>query len=403
VQVADCVNARTTRDAICTTVMEAAQIHQAMLRIANPDDRGRDSWRRGRARYFNKFRLLKLGFMIRQRYSPLRAANGVLYLLERKRVSRVHYFPVAVAVEAMAGCNLNCPACPTGSAHPLGRKKGKATLESMKSIIDQICRWSLQLSFHHLGEPLLNDDFYAACDYAVAKGLWTVIHSNLSINAENLARRLVSSRLCNLVVSCDGATQAVYEQYRVGGDVELVFRNMRDVAEEKRRRGVRFPWITAQFLVFEHNWHEMKLFRERALSAGADEILFLAGCRNPAFRSGRAAADEVFSLSELSWVPKESPRTCWDLWDSLLITRDGGAFPCCFSYRDVDLFAPPQEPGECTIADYWNGEKYRAMRRFFLGRSTRLKDLPHPCNNCERTLSRRASRPAVGADRHRRP
>ncbi len=373
----------------------SAEVHRTMLKIADPKDRDRDSWRRGRARYFDRFRLLKLGFVVGQRYFPLRAANGILYLLERKRVSRVHYFPVVVSVEAMTGCNLSCPECPTGSSHPLGRKKGRATLADMKSIIDQICRWSLQLNFHHVGEPLLNDDFYAACDYAVRKGLWTVIHSNLSMKSEDLAQRIVSSRLCNLVVSCDGVTQEVYEQYRVGGDVELVFRNMRAVAEEKRRRGARLPWITAQFLVFEHNWHEMKSFQERARSAGADEVLFLPGCRNGAPKSGRVGTDEVFSLSELNWVQRESPATCWDLWDSLLITYDGGVFPCCFSYRDVDLFVTPQRPGERAVADYWNCEKYRTMRSFFLGNSPRLKDLPHPCNSCGRTLARR---PATGAD-----
>ncbi len=376
----------------------SAEVHRTMLKIADPKDRDRDSWRRGRARYFDRFRLLKLGFVVGQRYFPLRAANGILYLLERKRVSRVHYFPVVVSVEAMTGCNLSCPECPTGSSHPLGRKKGRATLADMKSIIDQICRWSLQLSFHHVGEPLLNDDFYAACDYAVRKGLWTVIHSNLSMKSEDLAQRIVSSRLCNLVVSCDGVTQEVYEQYRVGGDVELVFRNMRAVAEEKRRRGARLPWITAQFLVFEHNWHEMKSFQERARSAGADEVLFLPGCRNGAPKSGRVGTDEVFSLSELNWVQRESPATCWDLWDSLLITYDGGVFPCCFSYRDVDLFVTPQRPGERAVADYWNCEKYRTMRSFFLGNSPRLKDLPHPCNSCGRTLARRTSRPDAGAD-----
>jgi len=369
--------------------VEAAQVHRTMLQIANPDDRGRNSWRRGRARYFDKFRLLKLGFMIRQRYFPLRAANGVLYLLERKKVSRVHYFPVVVTVEAMAGCNLSCPECPTGSSHPLGRKKGRAGLEDMKSIIDQICRWSLQLNFHHLGEPLLNNDFYAACDYAVGKGLWTVIHSNLSMKTKDLAQRIVSSRLCNLVVSCDGVTQEVYEKYRVGGDVELVFRNMRAVAEEKRKRGSRFPWITAQFLVFEHNWHEMESFRDRALSAGADEVLFLPGCRNGAPKSGRVGTDEVFSLSELNWVKRESPATCWDLWDSLLITYDGGIFPCCFSYQDADLFVTPPASSARTIADHWNCENYRTARRFFLGNSTRRKDLPCPCRDCERTRARR--------------
>ena len=375
----------------------AAEVHRTMLQIADPQDRDRSSWKRGRTRYFTKLRLLKLRFMLKQRWFPLRALNGVVYLMERKRVSRVHYFPPVVTVEAVNGCNLSCPECPTGSSGPLGRKKGKARLKDMRCVIDQVYRRSLQMSFHHLGEPLLNDDFYAACDYAVEKGLWTVIHSNLNIRTEDLARKVVSSRLCNLVVSCDGATQAVYEKYRVGGDLELVFQNLREIAEEKRKVGSPFPWLTAQFLIFDHNWHEMGLFQEKALSAGANEVLFLPGCRNGTAKSGHVGAEQVFRLSTLDWVDRETPDTCCDVWDSLLMTYDKGVYPCCFSYRDTDLFATPQASGERTLADHWNCPEFRMVRRFFLGDSVPLRDLPEPCEHCERTLSRQNRRAARGA------
>jgi pyruvate-formate lyase-activating enzyme len=370
----------------------AGDAHQTMLAIANPDDRGRHSWRRGRARYLDEFRFLKLRFLLKQRHFFLRAMNSVLYLLERKRVSRVHYLPPVVSVEATTGCNLRCPECPTGSSHPLGRRRGQATLVYMKSVIDQVCKKSLQINFHNQGEPLLNEDFYVACAYAVEKGLWTAIHSNLNIRAENLAQKIVSSRLCNLVVSCDGATQEVYEKYRVGGDLELVFRNIGAIAREKRESNSPFPWITAQFLVFEHNWHQMGSFRERALSAGADELLFLPGCRNGTSRSGRVGAEQVFSLSALDWIPRESPRICWDLWDSLLLTYDGGVYPCCFAFRDTDLFVAPEEPGERAIARYWNCRAFRTMRSFFRGRSFPRQDLPLLCRDCARTLACRERR-----------
>jgi MoaA/NifB/PqqE/SkfB family radical SAM enzyme len=367
--------------------VETAQAHQVMLEIAEPTDQGRSSWRRGRARYLSKLRLLKLRFMIAQRGFLRRAANALVWLLERGRVSKVHYLPSVVAVESVNGCNLRCPECPTGTSDPLGRRKGKAKLQDMKSVIDQVAGKCLQMSFHNQGEPLLNDDFYAACAYAVGKGLWTVIHSNLSIRSKDLAQRIVSSRLCNLVVSCDGVTQEVYEKYRVGGDVELVFENMRAIAEEKRKAGRRLPWITAQFLVFDHNWWQMKRFQERALSAGANEILFLPGYRNGTVKSGHVGAEQVFQLSQLDWIERKPASTCCDVWDTLLIAYDGGLYPCCFSYRDQDLFSAPEEASEFAIADRWNGPAYRAARRFFLGNSMPLKDLPEPCRCCERAVA----------------
>ncbi|UCD48701.1 MAG: radical SAM protein [Phycisphaerales bacterium] len=365
------------------------ELHRRMLKIADPDDRGRSSWRHGRPRYLNRFRLLKLKFMIMQRRFPGRALNWLLYLLERGRASSVHYLPTVVPIEAVNGCNLRCPECPTGTNAPSARKKGKASLSDMKAIVDQVYQRSLQISFHHFGEPLLNDDFYAACRYAVEKGLWTVIHSNLSIQAGDLAQRLVASRLCNLVASCDGVTQEVYEQYRAGGEVELVFRNIEAIVAEKRRRGTPFPWITAQFLIFDHNWHEMQGFQQRALAAGADEVLFLPACRNGTSKSGHVGCEEVFRLAQLAWIPRETPRVCQLLWDSPIITYDGGLYPCCFSYRDEDLFVTPAEAQTGTLLGHWNAPAYRQARRFFTGKTTSRPDLPLPCKHCERTANRR--------------
>lgn len=373
--------------------VKTARVHERMLKIANPDDRARNSWRRGRARFLTELRLRKLRFMATQRYLPSRVVNFLMFLLERKRVSRVHYLPPVVTVEAVNGCNLRCPECATGTCDPLGRKKGKASLADLKSVIDQVCRKSLQINFHYLGEPLLNHDFYAACAYAVEKGLWTAIHSNLSLRDDDLARKVVSSRLCNLVVSCDGATQEVYEKYRVGGDVELVFRNMQDIAEHRRASGSPFPWITAQFLVFDHNWHEMERFQERAIAAGADEILFLPGCRNGTIKSGHVWAEEVFRLATLDWAPRQTPAICGELWETPLITYDGGLYPCCFCFRDEDLFVTPQEAGGRAIADHWNSPAYRTARGFFLGRPVARKDLPRPCRHCGRTLAGEDERP----------
>jgi pyruvate-formate lyase-activating enzyme len=323
--------------------------------------------------------------MLRHRHFARRALNALIYLVARGRAIKVHYWPLVIAIEAVNGCNLRCPECPTGSVAPAARRPGKATLEDMKAIVDQVCTRSFQISFHHLGEPLLNDDFYTACAYAVERGLWTVIHSNLSMDTPDLAGRLVASRLCNLVVSCDGATQEVYQQYRVRGDIERVFRNIEAVVAEKRRVGTPFPWLTAQFLIFDHNWHEMQAFQQRALAAGADEVMFLPGLRNGTAKSAHVGAEEVFSLSQLKWIPRETQGICGLLWDNPIITYDGGIYPCCFSYRDQDLFVTPQAGRQGTLLDHWNGPAYRQARRFFKAGTISSQDLPQPCRQCERT------------------
>jgi hypothetical protein len=171
--------------------------------------------------------------------------------------------------------------------------------------------------------------------------------------------------------------------------VELVFRNIEAVVAEKRTQGSPFPWITAQFLIFDHNWHEMEAFQERALAAGADDVLFLPGCRNGTPKSGHVGAEEVFSLAKLAWIPRETPRICGLLWDHPIITYDGGLYPCCFSYRDQDLFVTPAESEGKSIMDLWNAPAYRQARHFFKDRAASAQDLPHPCRDCARTAAGR--------------
>jgi hypothetical protein len=82
------------------------------------------------------------------------------------------------------------------------------------------------------------------------------------------------------------------------------------------------------------------------------------------------------------------------VWDTLLLAYDGGLYPCCFSFRDQDLFSTPEEAAELTIAERWNGPAYRVARRFFLGDAVRMKDLPSTCRSCERAAAHASDRRA---------
>ena len=226
-----------------------------------------------RCKLHNKYHLLKYRYFISQPFFFLRLLNFMLFLIERKRVNKVHHLPPYISMEVCSICNLRCPACVTGLRDADRRKSGKATMATVKRVIDQITRRCFQINFFNNGEPLLNDEFYNASAYAVRKGLWTIIHSHLNVKDDDLPRKLIESGLHNLTVSCDGATQEVYGQYRRGGNLDLVLENMQKIAAEKRKRGVNFPWIVAKFLVFDHNWHEIGMFKEKALETGADEVV----------------------------------------------------------------------------------------------------------------------------------
>jgi MoaA/NifB/PqqE/SkfB family radical SAM enzyme len=112
--------------------------------------------------------------------------NFFIYKLERNRCSQVHYYPPAISIDPNSRCNLKCPACPTGMHHPEKRKNsGLAYLETMTNFISKSYKYTVQIGFYNWGEPLLNKEFYDACSYARKKGLWTLVHSNLSFQVKD--------------------------------------------------------------------------------------------------------------------------------------------------------------------------------------------------------------------------
>ncbi len=335
-------------------------------------------------KFWSRYRLLRYKQFFSHRYAPLKLLNFTIFLLERRRVDKVHYLPFHASLEVCSFCNLRCPGCTTGLRDSAARKQGKTSLEKMKHVIDQLAKSSVQMNLFNNGEPLLNEMFYAACAYAAQKGLWTEIDTNLNIRDDKLAEKIIGSKLHKLTISCDGATQQVYEKYRRGGDVDLVFDNLQRIAAEKKKRDLVFPWITAKFVVFDHNWHECRLFREKALACGADEVLFAQAGMGGFYKTGRVSTAKVFNLRELRWETPP-PKACDLIWDTFIIDYDGGLYPCCICYRDDDLFVTPQDADRMPLIEQWNVEKYRAVRSFFLGKATAaMHKLPQPCNTCRR-------------------
>ena len=356
--------------------------HLKMLRAAFPPDGVQQQVRPLRPTPFHFF---KMRYLMKQKSFAPRLANHALYKLEAGRAIEVHYFPPAVQMEINGTCNLHCHNCIVGNRLPSGHRMGKAELSMVKSIVDQIHERSHSLTMHFHGEPLLNQAvFVPGCEYAVEHGLWTCIHSNLSVTNRSLASHIIESRLCNLVVSCDGATKETYEKYRRGGDVDVVFENMERIAAEKKKRKSEFPWITAKFIVFDHNWQEVERYRERALRAGANDVLFVAGFAGSIYESGRPATDREFKLDKLEWETRTLPDWCSRLWEAIHLDHDAAVLPCGYAHNDEHLFVDPDEVAKTTIMQQWNCEKYKKIRAYFVDKSSRQTEgLPSPCKDCE--------------------
>jgi radical SAM protein with 4Fe4S-binding SPASM domain len=290
-------------------------------------------------------------------------------------------YPVSISFEPTTSCNLRCPECPSG-LRAITRPTGMLQDGFFRQTIDQMSKDLLYLVFYFQGEPYLNPSFLDMVAYASAKGIYTATSTNAHYLDDRNARRTVESGLDRLIISIDGATQDVYEQYRVGGRLEKVLEGARNIVRWKRQLKSRTPYIFFQFLVVRPNEHQLDDIRRLAKDIGVDEVRFKTAQvydfqNDP---NSLIPANEKYSRYRREkdgshTFKNELNNHCWRLWHATVITWDGLVVPCCF---DKDALHQLGDLKGMSFRDIWRSDNYTRFRRDILG-SRKNIDI---CANC---------------------
>jgi hypothetical protein len=92
---------------------------------------------------------------------------------------------------------------------------------------------------------------------------------------------------------------------------------------------------------------------------------------------------------EWGWWMNPQPGPCLFLWESPVLTSDGGIAPCRGVFlRGDDMGRLAAEPGRegATFAEIWNNERYQSSRRFFARRDGSPDERRLVCFDCPTTL-----------------
>jgi MoaA/NifB/PqqE/SkfB family radical SAM enzyme len=295
--------------------------------------------------------------------------------------TRVRSRPVKLVVEPTNACNLACPACFTGDGQ-VSRPRRPMPLELYHRLLDEIGDSLLQIDFGNWGEPLLANHLPEMIEAASRRGISTVMSTNFSIpfNAAK-AERLVASGLTVLGMAIDGVEQGRYEQYRIGGDLELVMKNCRLVLDAKRRLGSTTPRMVWSFHVFPHNVEDVEQAKEMARDLGIDIAVEKGWVVGEEWDRG---GNWRFTMGDVQPFP------CLFLWHTAVVNNDGGVSPCCGTfYREDDMgrLSPAAgEPGAATFAEVWNGPRFREARRLFRSRTGSAETQETICYQCPVTI-----------------
>lgn len=288
--------------------------------------------------------------------------------------------PMTISIEPTTACNLRCPECPSGM-RSFTRETGNMKTDFFRSVIDELSQKLFYLIFYFQGEPYINPKFLEMVNYAHKKGIYTITSTNGHFLDPENARKTIASGLDRIIISVDGATQEVYQQYRKEGTLDTVLNGARNLVEAKRIAKSSTPHIVFQMLVVKPNEHQIDDVKKLANEIGVDEVK-LKTAQVYDYAEGNELIPSISKYSRYyedrsgQWhVKNKLLNQCWKLWHACVITWDGLVVPCCF---DKDATHQLGDLRKNAFADIWQGKAYRQFRTALL----RGRDQIDICKNC---------------------
>jgi radical SAM protein with 4Fe4S-binding SPASM domain len=296
--------------------------------------------------------------------------------------------PYIYTVDTGNVCNLKCPLCPTGY-HGLERPQSLMRLADFERVLDMIKPYAIEVILHNWGEPFLNPDILPMIRAAKSAGVGTTISSNLNLvhRGEDFLREVVDSGLDHLTVSLDGTTQEVYEKYRVGGEIEQAFHNMKVILDYRASTGRKTPAVEWQYLVLKTNEHQLDDAKRIASEIGVDRLRFTS--------AGLPFEELLDQNLAKKWLPMNSEyhdyhpekilrkgylheERCFYLYRAMTVNPRGEVAPCCAVYHSKWDFGNVLESGLKAV---WNNSHYRNSRSLFSKKKTG-EALTTVCQKC---------------------
>lgn len=169
-------------------------------------------------------------------------------------------------------CTHDCIMC--GVIHIL---KGKVLpFKDVKKVIDEIKTWDRNNTLVTLtgGEPLTRSDIFEIIEYSTSLGIRTELITNGYLINKDVATRLMGSKLENIAVSLEGATQKTHDTItRVKGSFNRAVKSLKMMVAAKKKLGSG-PQISVWMTIMNQNVHEIYNVANLSKRLGIDCLVY---------------------------------------------------------------------------------------------------------------------------------
>jgi MoaA/NifB/PqqE/SkfB family radical SAM enzyme len=273
--------------------------------------------------------------LLRAQAKPVRR---LLLATGRDRAPRL---PEIVQIEATNICNAKCVFCPRDEMH---RRQGIMSLELFKKIVDECAELGItHVRMHNYGEAFVDRKLVEKVRYAKLKGIQEVgMISNGSLITEPVAKGMIEAGLDAINISVDASGKEVFEATRVGLKYDRVIANIERLLRLRGESGKRRPKLILSF-VRQNN--------------SADEQAFI--------EHWRTIADKIHVTDLHNWAGTLNTESdvnypCYRPWLTFTVLWDGRVSLCCADFDGKTILG---NLNTHTIAEIWNAEPYRKVRR----------------------------------------
>ncbi|HEX3920148.1 MAG TPA: hypothetical protein VHW60_22645 [Caulobacteraceae bacterium] len=293
--------------------------------------------------------------------------------------------PAELRVDAATACQLACPTCPTTEGK-VGAALGTGflTAANFARLLHQAGPGLRRVELSNFGEVFLNPELADIFRVAHERGVEVEINNGANLNFARAAAldALVTYRVRTLRCSIDGVTQAVYGAYRRGGRLARVLANIKRINALKAASGSPYPALVWQFIVFEHNQHELAEAQTaaRVLGMRFEAKLAWREDQSPAAPSATVSEALGHSASRDGYLAETGDiyfgHLCEALWKKPQINFDGRMLGCCKNHWS-DFGGNAFD----DLAGALNSPAMRRARAMLQGETP--PDDGVPCSTCE--------------------
>lgn len=164
--------------------------------------------------------------------------------------------PDTIQLNFLARCNLKCKICSIEN-FTIYDKSYELSYQTMENLVKQASKMGIKEVLLLGGEPLLRQDIFDLVKKIRSYGLRPIIITNGTLLNKNILGKIFDSKLDNLHISIDGATEKTFNEIRGKKVLKRIIQNIKTINKEKIKRNCNYPVISSTCVITNQNLHEL--------------------------------------------------------------------------------------------------------------------------------------------------